>query len=279
MLRWVRITINYPHEACFPKEHTRWPMGLPCGQSAAPTMTRPDNQRERVSRDRGAAFERFSRAVDGPMMILALAMIPLIVVPLIMDLSPGADRALVAIDYLIWAAFTVEYVVKLCLAPDRWRIVKANISDLVIVVVPMLRPAAAAGDAPAAAATPGPAGRLRRRGPRRGPRSPAPAGVELGAADRPGLEPDRRRAGAELRAGHAQRQHPQLPGRPVVGGDHHHHGGLRRPVPHVAGRSGGGGGADGVGHRLVRGDHRLDRRVLRGAKDRARTGRPGQPAG
>ena len=103
-------------------------------------MTRPDNQRERVSRDRGAAFERFSRAVDGPMMILALAMIPLIVVPLIMDLSPGMDRTLVAIDYLIWAAFTVEYVVKLCLAPDRWRFVKANIPDLVIVVVPMLRP-------------------------------------------------------------------------------------------------------------------------------------------
>src|SRR6266545_2226512 len=74
------------------------------------------------------------------MMILALAMIPLIVVPLIMDLSPGLDRALVAIDYLVWAAFTVEYVIKLYLAPDRWRFVKANIPDLVIVVVPMLRP-------------------------------------------------------------------------------------------------------------------------------------------
>jgi voltage-gated potassium channel len=103
-------------------------------------MPRPDVEEERGTRDRGAAFERFSRAVDGPMTILALAMIPLIVVPLIMDLSPGADRALVAIDYLVWAAFTVEYVVKLCLAPDRWRFVKANIPDLVIVVVPMLRP-------------------------------------------------------------------------------------------------------------------------------------------
>jgi voltage-gated potassium channel len=104
------------------------------------TTTRPDVEGERASRDRGAAFERFSRAVDGPMMILALAMIPLIVVPLIMDLSPGMDHALMAIDYLIWAAFTIEYVVKLCLAPDRWRFVKANIPDLVIVVVPMLRP-------------------------------------------------------------------------------------------------------------------------------------------
>src|SRR6266545_1283760 len=110
------------------------------GQEPAPTMTSPDAQPERGSRDRGEAFERFCRVVDGPMMILALAMIPLIIVPLIVDLSPGLDRALVAIDYLVWAAFTVEYVIKLDLAPGRWRFVKANIPDLVIVVVPMLRP-------------------------------------------------------------------------------------------------------------------------------------------
>jgi hypothetical protein len=46
----------------------------------------------------------------------------------------------VAIDYLAWAAFSAEYVIKLYLAPDRWRFVKANIPDLVLVVVPMLRP-------------------------------------------------------------------------------------------------------------------------------------------
>ncbi len=93
-----------------------------------------------MARDRGEAFERFSRAVDGPMMVLALAMIPLIVVPLVVDLSPGLDGAFLAIDFLVWAAFAVEYVVKLYLAPDRWRFVRANIPDLVIVVVPMLRP-------------------------------------------------------------------------------------------------------------------------------------------
>jgi voltage-gated potassium channel len=90
--------------------------------------------------DRAAAFERFSRAVDGPMMVLALAMIPLIVVPLVYDLSSAANSAFLAIDYLVWAAFAVEYVVKLWLAPDRWRFFKANVPDLIIVVVPMLRP-------------------------------------------------------------------------------------------------------------------------------------------
>lgn len=91
-------------------------------------------------KDRSEAFQRFSRAVDGPMMVLALAMLPLIVVPLVVELSPGQARAVLAVDYLIWAAFAIEYVVKLYLAPARWRFVKANIPDLVIVVVPMLRP-------------------------------------------------------------------------------------------------------------------------------------------
>jgi voltage-gated potassium channel len=74
------------------------------------------------------------------MLVLALAMIPLLVMPLVVDLSPGLDRALLAVDYLIWAAFAIEYAAKLYLAPDRWRFAKANIPDLVIVVVPMLRP-------------------------------------------------------------------------------------------------------------------------------------------
>jgi voltage-gated potassium channel len=93
-----------------------------------------------LTKDGGEAFQRFSRAVDGPLMVLALAMLPVIVVPLVVDLSPAQARAVLAVDYLIWAAFAVEYVVKLYLAPQRWRFVKANIPDLVIVVVPMLRP-------------------------------------------------------------------------------------------------------------------------------------------
>ena len=63
-----------------------------------------------MARDRAAAFERFSRAVDGPMMVLALAMIPLIVVPLVADLSPATERAVLAVDYLLWAVFAAEYL-------------------------------------------------------------------------------------------------------------------------------------------------------------------------
>jgi voltage-gated potassium channel len=93
-----------------------------------------------VTRDRAAAFERFSRAVDGPMTVLALAMIPLIVVPFVLDLSPAMERAFLSIDYVLWAVFAAEYGIKLYLAPNRRRFVAHHIPDLIIVLVPMLRP-------------------------------------------------------------------------------------------------------------------------------------------
>jgi hypothetical protein len=70
-----------------------------------------------VVRDRGEAFERFSRAVDGPLTVLALVMIPLIVLPLVMDLSRTTEWAFLAIDYLIWAVFAAEYAIKLYWLP------------------------------------------------------------------------------------------------------------------------------------------------------------------
>jgi hypothetical protein len=67
-------------------------------------------------------------------------MIPLIVLPLVMDLSPGPESAVLAIDYLIWAVFAAEYAIKLYLAPNRRQFIARHIPDLIIVVVPMLRP-------------------------------------------------------------------------------------------------------------------------------------------
>jgi voltage-gated potassium channel len=99
-----------------------------------------NDEQTRTEASRAEAFDRFSRVVDGPLMVLALAMIPLLLVPLIVDLHGAADRAFVAADYFIWAVFAIEYAVKLYLTPARAKFVKGNIPDLVIVVVPMLRP-------------------------------------------------------------------------------------------------------------------------------------------
>src|SRR3974377_2054824 len=86
------------------------------------------------------AYDRFAKAVDGPMMVLTILWIPVLIIPLVTSVHGEVDESLVAIDYTIWALFVVEYFVKLYLAPERWRYVKTHILDLIIVVVPFFRP-------------------------------------------------------------------------------------------------------------------------------------------
>lgn len=94
-----------------------------------------------MSRDRARAFERFSSAVDSPMLVLALLMLPLLIIPALWDDAPPTVRAsLLVLDYAIWAAFAVEYAVMVVLAPRRWVYVRGHVPDLVLVAVPVLRP-------------------------------------------------------------------------------------------------------------------------------------------
>jgi voltage-gated potassium channel len=85
-------------------------------------------------------LERFERQTAWPMLVLSLAIIPLLVIPLVADLSPGTERVFFALDWFLWAAFALEYGIRLYLAPDKSRFVRSNVIDLVVVVVPFLRP-------------------------------------------------------------------------------------------------------------------------------------------
>ena len=90
-------------------------------------------------RDEGA-LERFERQTALPMLVLALAIIPLLVVPLVLDLPASTERTIVTIEWFIWAAFAAEYLIRLYLAPAKWPFVRNNKIDLVVVLVPFLRP-------------------------------------------------------------------------------------------------------------------------------------------
>lgn len=74
------------------------------------------------------------------MLVLALAFVPIAVAPLLADLGEATTDALTFATWLIWAAFVVEYVVLLYLAPDRWKMVRTHVLDLLIIVLPFLRP-------------------------------------------------------------------------------------------------------------------------------------------
>jgi hypothetical protein len=74
------------------------------------------------------------------MLVLSLAIIPLLLIPLIWELSPGLDTTFLTIDWFIWAAFVIEYGARLYLAPAKWGFVKRNKIDLLVIVLPFLRP-------------------------------------------------------------------------------------------------------------------------------------------
>ena len=89
---------------------------------------------------RQRAFEAFERMVELPMAILALVFVPLLIIPLVMDLADTVETALLAADWAIWAAFALELAVKTYLAPKRGRYLRTHWFDVLLVVVPFLRP-------------------------------------------------------------------------------------------------------------------------------------------
>jgi voltage-gated potassium channel len=88
----------------------------------------------------GEALVRFEQVTAWPMLVLSLAIIPLLVIPLTVDLSPGMINTFDALDWMIWAAFAAEYGIRLYLAPHRSTFVRRNLIDLVVVILPFLRP-------------------------------------------------------------------------------------------------------------------------------------------
>lgn len=97
-----------------------------------PDGLRGDRRRE--------ALERFERATELPLLVLAVAMIPLLVLPLLVDLPSGVRSSFIAADWFIWAAFAFEYVVRLSLTTTRWRFILREWASLLVIVLPFLRP-------------------------------------------------------------------------------------------------------------------------------------------
>lgn len=86
------------------------------------------------------AYDRFSNAVALPLTILALVWLPILILPIVMHLTPGVATVFEAVDYFVWAAFALEYGVKLYLTPLRRHYVTHHLVELAVVALPLLRP-------------------------------------------------------------------------------------------------------------------------------------------
>jgi voltage-gated potassium channel len=99
-----------------------------------------------IGNDHGAggrqrAAERLDRLLALPMLVLTHAFLVILVLPAaVPDLSPGARQALEAADMGIWAAFLAEYLARLLVAPNRLSFIIHNPLDLLLVLIPVLRP-------------------------------------------------------------------------------------------------------------------------------------------
>jgi len=91
-------------------------------------------------RSRQELLDRIERLTDIPLLILALAMVPLLLGPLILELPSALDQTFVALDWSIWAVFAADLMIKTYLAEFKLRYLRTHWFDVLIVVLPVLRP-------------------------------------------------------------------------------------------------------------------------------------------
>lgn len=83
---------------------------------------------------RQAAFDRFARAVEWPIALLALAVVPALILQS-RSTSPEVLAITEAVNWIVWVGFCGEYLVKLALAPVRTAFVRRAWFDLLIIVL------------------------------------------------------------------------------------------------------------------------------------------------
>lgn len=74
------------------------------------------------------------------MLALALIFLLVLVLPLLLHPRPPVSTVFAVANVVIWVAFAGDYLARLYLAPSRWRFVRSHPLDLIVVVVPFLRP-------------------------------------------------------------------------------------------------------------------------------------------
>ncbi len=85
-------------------------------------------------------LQQFEKVTELPLMVLAVAIVPLLVIPLAVKLSQTLETAFVAVDWTIWAVFAVELSVRTYLVERRLQYLLRHWYDVLIVVLPFLRP-------------------------------------------------------------------------------------------------------------------------------------------
>ncbi|MFC1970853.1 potassium channel family protein [Chloroflexota bacterium] len=85
-------------------------------------------------------LHRLERITEMPLLILAFVMIPLLLGPLLWELSPQEESSFIVLDYFIWAIFAIDLIIKLAISPHRLNYLRRHWLEVLVVVVPFFRP-------------------------------------------------------------------------------------------------------------------------------------------
>ena len=85
-------------------------------------------------------LHRIERITEMPLLILAFAMIPLLIGPMLWELSPREESTFMVLDYFIWAIFAIDLIIKVAISPHRLNYLRRHWLEVLVVVVPFFRP-------------------------------------------------------------------------------------------------------------------------------------------
>ncbi|WP_055599347.1 potassium channel family protein [Streptomyces aureus] len=85
--------------------------------------------------------DRWEERTQAPLLALAVAFGVAYAVPIVAPgAAPWVHRLCTHVEWAVWAAFALDYLVRLTLAPARWAFVRSHPLDLLAVLLPMVQP-------------------------------------------------------------------------------------------------------------------------------------------
>ncbi|MBE0480756.1 MAG: potassium channel family protein [Dehalococcoidia bacterium] len=90
--------------------------------------------------EREKLLHQIERITELPLLILAFAMVPLLLGPVLWELSPSQEAVFLGLQILIWAIFAVDMIVKVLVSPQRGAYIRSHWLEVIIVALPLLRP-------------------------------------------------------------------------------------------------------------------------------------------
>lgn len=103
-------------------------------------MLKPPRKGTSDTSHREELLHRIERITEMPLLILAFVMIPLLIGPMVWEMSPQEESTFIMLDYFLWAIFAIDLIIKVTVSPHRLNYLRRHWLEVLVVVVPFLRP-------------------------------------------------------------------------------------------------------------------------------------------